>query len=82
MKNFNFEAIFIDKDTSLEVDRISINYDPKLEAGDVYKSYEEICYTIVDKKKIIDTVKEKMYYIYYVEYEVSNEMATALSYID
>ncbi len=82
MRNFNFEAVFVDEETSLELDRIVINYDPKLRVGDIFKSYIGKPYTIKSSQKFIDTEKDKIYYVYYVNDNIDSISSTVLSFLD
>lgn len=81
MRNFNYEAVFVKKEGLMEIDRIVINYDPKLKKGDVITSYEGKNYTIDSLQKFIDTVIDKVYYVYYVNDNIDSDSLTVLSFL-
>lgn len=82
MRNFNFEAVFVDEESALEIDRMVVNYDPELSEGDIYISYENKPYVVKSVKKIIDSEKDKIYYIYLVNDSIDSLSSTILSYLD
>lgn len=82
MVGYNLELVLIEEESLIEIDRLPINYDPCMEVGDVFMSYNDKSYTITSKQKYLDSKKDKMYYVYFVNDIIDSKSTTVLSFID
>lgn len=82
MKNIHRTAIFVHDETNLVLDQMTVEEDPQLKRKDMYVSVENVYYRIIQIRKVWNSRKDSVQYVYFVNDIIEDKMSVLIPYID